>query len=36
MMYYIQPGWFTEEVESLVLASVRRVMTAASSPAKQR
>ena len=27
MMYYMQPGWFTEEVEELVLSAARRAMT---------
>jgi hypothetical protein len=28
MMYYIQPGWFTEEVEPLVLGAARRMLAA--------
>jgi hypothetical protein len=28
MVYFVQPGWFTEEVEELVLAAARRVLNA--------
>jgi neutral ceramidase len=28
MMYFGQPGWFTEEVEEIVLGAARRVLAA--------
>ena len=28
MMYFSQPGWFTEEVEEIVLGTARRVLSA--------
>jgi hypothetical protein len=31
MMYFTQPGWFTEEVEPLVIQSAQRAIAATTS-----
>jgi hypothetical protein len=35
MMYFAQPGWFTEEVESLVIEAARRTLAAVGVKGKQ-